>query len=600
MNDVRSGWAAALLAVSALVGCGGANSEGEVEASEDTLTLRRLTPARGVIANQGLLRRPDVRAAMVPRVGAPAPVETAPDAAPGTTPNEDVGGVADGGVTHDSGDCDENAPGQGFKNLLFTPEDVILTAAFEVTPAAPGTDAVVGLSRGLASEFADLAAGVRFNADGVIDVRRGDTYAADRVLGYRVGERYGVEVIANVKTKTYSVLVRDPLTEEVVELAREYPFRTEAQGVEALDNLTHAVDAGAIAVCQVGFQLARGVSFARSGNYAVSPLPSGNVLLTSDDGRAQLLDPSGAVVDTRAVGGQVATDAAGNSYVARTFSGTIDMGGGPVTSAGAEDVVIAKYDSAWRHLSTQRYGGAGNERLEHFGVDATGHVLYSFEQTTASGAVAAHVQRLDPAGDVLWTQPRPEGLLATSSDGGFSAAVADPGAVTVTSFDPSGEAVWSQTFSNPSAELSHVARDAAGNVLLAGTFSGTVNFGGDDLHWRSAELPNGSYIVKLAAGDGGHVYSHQLNMTQLSGVASNGHGEVVVAGVDIVRPVFFHFVKLDPQGQRLTDDTRYNLGLGTDVGQSGAVALGDSGQVFWNVQRERGFHRAPYLVVLEP
>src|SRR5947207_798322 len=60
----------------------------------------------------------------------------------------------------------------------------------DVSVSASGSDALFGLSNGVARTYADLAAIVRFNSSGVIDARNGGSYQADDRVPYTPGTPY--------------------------------------------------------------------------------------------------------------------------------------------------------------------------------------------------------------------------------------------------------------------------------------------------------------------------------------------------------------------------------------------------------------------------
>jgi hypothetical protein len=60
-----------------------------------------------------------------------------------------------------------------------------------------------------------------------------------------------------------------------------------------------------------------------------------------------------------------------NVLLGITFSGTIDFGGGPLTSAGTSDLAIAKLDASGAHLWSKRFGAAGSSVS---GISALGAV----------------------------------------------------------------------------------------------------------------------------------------------------------------------------------------------------------------------------------
>jgi hypothetical protein len=106
---------------------------------------------------------------------------------------------------------------------------------FQATPSATNIDAVVGFSKGAASRWTQLAAIVRFAPTGVIDVRKGGAYAADVSYPYFANTTYFIRVDIDIPTHTYSVSVRQNMTDAYTMIARSFPFRTEQASVTSLD-----------------------------------------------------------------------------------------------------------------------------------------------------------------------------------------------------------------------------------------------------------------------------------------------------------------------------------------------------------------------------
>lgn len=73
--------------------------------------------------------------------------------------------------------------------------------------------------------------------------------------------------------------------------------------------------------------------------------------------------------------GSVAVDGTGNVLLTGAFAGTVDFGGGPLTSAGAYDIFVAKFDSAGNHLWSKRFGDASAQYGQSVAVDPAGNAL---------------------------------------------------------------------------------------------------------------------------------------------------------------------------------------------------------------------------------
>jgi hypothetical protein len=70
---------------------------------------------------------------------------------------------------------------------------------------------------------------------------------------------------------------------------------------------------------------------------------------------------AGDAGDQTALG--VACDAQGNVFVAGSFHGTVDGGGGPLVSAGGSDIFLVKLDATGKHLWSKRLGDGAAQQL---------------------------------------------------------------------------------------------------------------------------------------------------------------------------------------------------------------------------------------------
>ena len=148
----------------------------------------------------------------------------------------------------------------------------------------------------------------------------------------------------------------------------------------------------------------------------------------------------------------ITLDASGNVVVIGDFSETVDFGGGPIVSVGASNIFLAKYDPSGTHLWSQRFGDANSQGATSVAVNASGNVLMTgyFKGTVDFGG---------------------GGL---TSAGNYDVFVAE--------FNPNGSHLWSRSFGDVnSQQASAVAVDALDNVLVTGTFTGTVDLGGGGL-----------------------------------------------------------------------------------------------------------------------
>jgi hypothetical protein len=182
--------------------------------------------------------------------------------------------------------CTVAGAGGGWSNQTFPEQAKMFHAELDATPSAGSIDAVVGLSDGSASSFSQLAAIVRFNSAGTIDVRSGSSYRADVAWPYQPGTSYHLRIDIDVRTHSYSVWLRT-FGSSYTALARSYAFRTEQAGVTRLGNVASEVDstAGTLEVCGLTV-------------VADTTTADGCVIATAGDGFTSVALPDATVLDT--------------------------------------------------------------------------------------------------------------------------------------------------------------------------------------------------------------------------------------------------------------------------------------------------------------
>jgi hypothetical protein len=149
------------------------------------------------------------------------------------------------------------------------------------------------------------------------------------------------------------------------------------------------------------------------------------------------------------VGRSAAVDGFGNVVVTGDIEGSVDFGGGLLTSAGGDDVFVAKFDPAGNHIWSRRYGDASDDFARGAAVDVSGNVIvtgYFYGSVDFGGALLT------------------------------SAGAQD---IFVAKFNPDGHHLWSQRFGAAASDRGQVAAvDGSRNVIVTGEFSGSVDFGG--------------------------------------------------------------------------------------------------------------------------
>ncbi|MBI1763989.1 MAG: putative Ig domain-containing protein [Acidobacteria bacterium] len=213
------------------------------------------------------------------------------------------------------------------------------------------------------------------------------------------------------------------------------------------------------------------------------------------------------------IGNGVAQDHLGNVYVTGDFSLTANFGSLTVTSNGGDDVFIAKYNSAGAPQWVRNVGGSGFDDGSDIAVDAVGNVYVSggfsgtatfgSVQLTSGGARDGFVVKYDTAGTFQWAQKIggtlddfAQGLGAdpagnTYVTGKFTGTMT-VGSTTLTSnggadvfiakFNAAGIPQWAQKGGGVSDDLGwDVAADAAGNAFVSGRFLFAATFGATTL-----------------------------------------------------------------------------------------------------------------------
>jgi hypothetical protein len=247
-------------------------------------------------------------------------------------------------------------------------------------------------------------------------------------------------------------------------------------------------------------------------SFLLALLWSASPLLSAVTAGAQSFTPSWSSRhgdDQTQVGSCVTTDGSGNVIVVGWFESTVDFGGVPLVNAGGEnlfvhnDIFVAKFDAAGNHLWSMSFGDTTDQRANVVATDASDNVIVA---GTFSGTV-------DFGGGVL------------SSPG-----ISDYD-VFVVKFGASGNHVWSKRFGGPSGSQNGnaLAVDGSGNIVVAGNFAGTVDFGGGPL------VGAGLYDIYVAELDaaGNHIWSKRFgdgNNQICDGAAVDGLGNVIVTG----------------------------------------------------------------------
>ncbi len=285
---------------------------------------------------------------------------------------------------------------------------------------------------------------------------------------------------------------------------------------------------------------------------------SNNIFLTKTD-------PAGNILWSKLIGGDaddfgtaVATDNVGNIYLTGKFqSASIAFTTATITSAGATDIFLAKFNSSGTELWVKKFGGTQYDESYGIAVDAAGNInitgdftsqTLSIGTTTLTNTHGANaiknsfIAKYNPSGNAIWARSfaaETSKAVATDAMGNifisgrydgnsptsFGSVTVTPtfgsmGAVYITKLDSSGTPLWAKLASNtnPSTNFNDydvsntVCVDKAGNAYIAGRFTGQkITFGSYILN-NTNTSPNydyDSFVVKYNAA-GNEVWAKSL------------------------------------------------------------------------------------------
>jgi FlgD Ig-like domain len=257
----------------------------------------------------------------------------------------------------------------------------------------------------------------------------------------------------------------------------------------------------------------------------------------------------------------LAEDGSGNTIITAAFGGSMNFGGDPLTSVGGSDIVIAKYDANGAHLWSRRLGSSGNDYGIDVAVDGAGNfvvtglfsgaVNFGGTTLTSVGATDVFLARYDADGVHQWSRRMGgtnyddvagvavnvagdvaiHGELFTSANyGGQTLTSVGSTDVYVAKYDTGGLHVWSQRFGGVDTDRARaIAMDGLGDVAISGNFSGTADFGGEPIAGGVIDI----YLARYDAA-GVHKWSrafgHPATIDEGYGIATDALGDVFLTG----------------------------------------------------------------------
>jgi hypothetical protein len=173
----------------------------------------------------------------------------------------------------------------------------------------------------------------------------------------------------------------------------------------------------------------------------------------------------------------VTPDSAGDVIITGSFQGTVDFGGGPLTSQGGTDIFLAKFGPTGAYLWSKTFGDGSNQLGRALTVDAQNNVLLT--------------------GNIFGP---------TNFGGPTLDASSGLGNVFIAKLSPTGGHVWSKVYGDWQDQFSQTIKlDASGNLYACGGFQGVTDFGGGPLTSAGGQ---DAWFVKLDAA-GNHLWSRR-------------------------------------------------------------------------------------------
>jgi hypothetical protein len=250
----------------------------------------------------------------------------------------------------------------------------------------------------------------------------------------------------------------------------------------------------------------------QSGLFIAKYAPSGNLLwVRSTDG--------GGILD-------ITCDKFGNVYITGTFDPTMILGTYTITTVGANDFFIAKYDSSGNALWAKSAGGVSNSEMGNaITTDNSGNVIVSGEFYSTSMTIGTYtltnfntqpdyfIAKYDSSGNVLWASAAGGNrydignsvstdmnnniysVINYNSDsikmGSTTLYSPAPGSgnLVVTKYDSLGNIGWAKQIITGalgmSVGIAQIVSEASGDYYLTGAYGGTLTIGNDTLFFNN-------------------------------------------------------------------------------------------------------------------
>ncbi len=276
---------------------------------------------------------------------------------------------------------------------------------------------------------------------------------------------------------------------------------------------------------------------------------------------------------------KILTDASGNVFICGVFQGIMDFDPDTTVSYNLsgvfKDNFIAKYTSSGDLLWVKKIGGAMDDDLITFTLDAAGNIYATgrfrdsvdfdpgpgVQTLTSAGMMDIFISKMNATGDLIWAKriggPQFDyGIdicLSPTDDilvcGSYQDSVdfdPDPGQTSygvgsgidmfVIKLDPSGNFSWVKSIGGPGSEIAQsIKTDAGGDIFFSGNFTGTVDFdpGPSVSYLTQPGINVGGVMMKMDSG-GNYIWAKGItgnNYSTCKTASLDASGNVYVTGV---------------------------------------------------------------------
>lgn len=206
----------------------------------------------------------------------------------------------------------------------------------------------------------------------------------------------------------------------------------------------------------------------------------------------------------------IAVDTNSNIYITGYFTDSAQFESNTIIGSGGQDVFIAKVDELGNLVWVTSIGGIANEYANGLAVDKAGNayitgvfngsVVFGPNTLTSSGAIDFFISKFDTNGNCIWGKRAGNSL----NDEGKSIVISESGNdlyvcgyynnnvtfgsialngyggndIFIAKYDTAGTCIWAQRAGSSNHEFaSAVALDKVGNLYITGNYIAPVNFG---------------------------------------------------------------------------------------------------------------------------